>query len=207
MLVWYAQMKRAERGFASVRLDTRGIVTVPAKFLRLEGVPSQQWLQTAEKAAEADKRALLLPLLGLGSEEEEDDDEGEQEEKEEEQQEAPDKESALVSAALTAVATFPAETGASRDHECVACLCQPKEKAWGDRKWLKLPCSVRASPWHSSADAAAAHVVCSSCCVSLAKAGLVTCPHCRASYLPPIFQGCRVYIFCPAVVQTLNPKP
>ena len=51
------------------------------------------------------------------------------------------KASALVAAALTAVATFPEAAGASRDHECVACLCHPQEKGWGARTWLSLPCS------------------------------------------------------------------
>ena len=128
--------------------------------------------------------------------------EGEEEEKEEE--EPPAKETSLSLAALKAVGTFP-EAEDVADHECVACFCHPKEEGWGDRTWLKLPCSRAHGPSSSPnlgdskdsgegdskdpGDSSFAHVVCSSCCVSLAKNGLVTCPHCRASYLPPIFQA------------------
>ena len=132
-------------------------------------------------------------------EDEEEEEEGEEEEEDGEEdveeEEAPAKESSLVLAALKAVATFPRAAGVE-DHECVACFCHPQEEGWGARTWLALPCSKRAGNGSNGV----AHVMCSSCCESNAKNGRVTCPHCRASYLPPIYQGCRVRTYCPAPV-------
>ena len=205
------------------------LVPVPVECLTLEGAPSDEWLHDAEKEVDADLEALQHTDEEAEGKEEDGgwDKEGEGEEEVEDEggsssegdssalpppvsRVAPAKESSLVLAALKAVAEFPEATLAEcvaffgspkrKKHECAACMANPTEAVWGDRTWRKLPCS----------DSNVAHVVCSSCCVELAKSKNINCPHCRATYLPPIFPGCRVRIYCPAPLvstQPLNPAP